>query len=180
MRSALLSLLAGPALAAGCPEAPDLSDRLDPLHAALLAAPDAMAALAITNQMWELYDDAPDGPSQEILNEGMQARAGFDLLVAKERFDTLVTYCPDYAEGYNQRAFVHVLGGDYAAALPDLDRALALRPRHIGALSGRALTLLALGFEAEGQAALRAALAVHPFLPELRFLTDPPASGDEL
>ncbi len=171
-------LAAGPAVAGGCPAAPDLSEELDPLYEALRLAPDAGAAQMITNDMWRLYDNAPDGPSQEILDEGMQARAAFDLLAARERFDTLILYCPDYAEGYNQRAFVHVLGGDYAAAVPDLERALALNPRHIGALSGYALTLLALGREAEGQVALREALEVNPWLPERRFLEGVP--GDEL
>ncbi|MBP0483596.1 tetratricopeptide repeat protein [Sagittula salina] len=171
-------LLSGPAVADGCPAAPDLTAKLDPLYEALKIAPDADTAQLITNKMWRLYDDAPDAPAQEILNEGMQARAAFDLLVAKERFDTLILYCPEYAEGYNQRAFVFVLGGDYAAALPDLERALALNPRHIGSLSGYALTLMALGREDEGQRALRAALEVHPWLPERRFLA--PFRKDEL
>lgn len=37
-------------------------------------------ARLLTNQMWALWDNAPDESSQEMLNEGMQARAGLDYL----------------------------------------------------------------------------------------------------
>lgn len=170
----LLILLAAPAWAQGCPDAPDLSERIDPLYAALASATTEGEGRAIMNEMWQIWDDAPDATAQEILDEGMMARAEFDLLRARDRFDALIGYCPDYAEGYNQRAFVHVLLGDNAAALPDLERAVALNPRHLGALSGQALTLIALGREAEGQEVLRRATALHPYLPERRFLKDIP------
>ncbi len=176
--AAAMSVLALPALADGCPEVPDISDAMAPLYERLQAAPDERTARLITNEMWGLWDDAPDEPSQMMLDEGMRARAGYDFLRALDRFDALVGYCPHYAEGYNQRAFVNFIRQEYALALPDLERALKLRPRHVGALSGYALTLLALGREAEGQAALRAALAVNPWLAERALLK--PAPGEEL
>ncbi|MGR3370448.1 MAG: tetratricopeptide repeat protein [Sagittula sp.] len=179
MRLALvMSLAAAPVLADGCPEAPDISAEIDPLYEELLQAPDEMTARGITNRMWLLWDNAPDEPSQEMLDEGMRARASFDMVRALKRFDALVSYCPFYAEGYNQRAFVNFIRQDYAAALPDLDRALELNPRHVGALSGRALTLIALGRDDEGQAALRAALEINPWLVERRLLKEEP--GEEL
>jgi tetratricopeptide (TPR) repeat protein len=101
-----------------------------------------------------------------------------DRAGAMAAFGALIDYCPDYAEGWNQRAFLAYLGGDFAAALPDLDRALSLRPRHVGALSGRALVLIALGREAEGYETLRAALELNPWLAERRLL--PEAQGVEL
>lgn len=171
MRLALvLTLFAAPLWADGCPSAPDHSAALDRLHADLRVAPDAMAARQITVQMWSYWDDAPDAPSQAMLDEGMQARAQFDFDRALDRLNALVSYCPFYAEGYNQRAFVNFLRGDYAAALPDLDRALELNPRHIGALSGKALTLLRLDQEAEGQRVLREALKLNPWLSERALL----------
>ncbi|WP_023848156.1 tetratricopeptide repeat protein [Ponticoccus alexandrii] len=175
---AAMSVLALPALADGCPEAPDISDAMASLYERLQAAPDERTAQLITNEMWGLWDDAPDEPSQMMLDEGMRARASYDFLRALDRFDSLVGYCPHYAEGYNQRAFVNFIRQEYALALPDVERALELRPRHVGALSGYALTLLALGREAEGQVALRAALAVNPWLAERALLK--PVPGEEL
>ncbi|KIQ68444.1 TPR repeat protein [Wenxinia marina DSM 24838] len=63
---------------------------------------------------------------------------------------------------------------DYEAALDDLDTALALNPDHVAALSGRALTLMGLGRMDEGQAALRAALALNPWLGERAMLIELP------
>lgn len=179
MRYALvLTLFAAPLWADGCPTAPDHGADLAPLYEALLVAPDESAARAITNQMWLFWDNAPDEASQAMLDEGMRARARFDFLTAIDRLDALVGYCPFYAEGYNQRAFVNFLREDFEAALPDLERALELNPRHLGALSGRAVTLFALKQEQAAQEALRVALTLHPWLPERALLK--PLPGDEL
>ena len=125
-----------------------------------------MAARALSNQMWELWTDAPDEVAQTLLDRGMRARSSYDFLGALDALDRLVSYCPDYAEGYNQRAFVNFLRQDFAAALADLDRTLERSPRHVGALSGKALSLLGLGRHEEARAALTAALALNPWLSE--------------
>lgn len=44
---------------------------------------------------------------------------------------------PNLAEAYNNRAYVNMVKKDYAAALPDLDRALQLRPNYVNALMNR-------------------------------------------
>lgn len=177
----LLSVLPGAGLA--CPAAPDHSAALNALIAQVQKAPDEASARLISNDMWTYWADAPDETAQEILDRGMRKRAAWDLLGAREDFDALVKYCPNYAEGYNQRAFVNFLRQDYQAALPDLDRAIELSPRHVGALSGRALALVGLGRDAEAQDALAAALELNPWLPERGLLKAPQnrhKSGQEL
>ena len=175
--SALL-LWAGPVLADGCPEAADHTAALQPLFEQLQTVEGEMEAKALSNQMWRYWVDAPDEASQSMLDDGMAARQVWDFVRALDRFDALVSYCPFYAEGYNQRAFVNYLRQDYAAALPDLNRALELNPKHVGALSGKALALLALDREAEGQTALREALALNPWLTERHLIK--PLPGQEL
>ena len=39
-------------------------------------------------------------------------------LIAEQTLDELIAYCPDYAEGYNQRAFAEYLRFNYSAAIP--------------------------------------------------------------
>lgn len=112
---------------------------------------------------------APDEAAQAALDAGLRARESYDFLGAIEEYDRLVSYCPTYAEGYNQRAFVAFLRQDYEAALTDLDTALDYSPRHVGAQSGRALTLLNLGRLAEARTQLLEALENNPWLSE-RFL----------
>lgn len=159
-----LAALAGPARA--CPPAPDHAASHTELRAQIQAAGSEQEAHRILNQMWELWADAPDEPAQELLDRGMERRAAYDFLAAYEALDRLVNYCPDYAEGYNQRAFVSFLRQDYPAALKDLDRALELSPDHIAALSGRALTLLGLQRLEEARLDFLRALSLNPWLPE--------------
>ncbi|MGB3555542.1 MAG: hypothetical protein WBA25_12980 [Jannaschia sp.] len=175
-------VLVGSVASAECPAAPDISATMDDLIAGVQAAGNERDARVFSGQMWEQWVRAPDGRAQELLDEGMERRAVFDLPGAIRAFDALVDYCPDYAEGYNQRAFANFLDSDYAAALPDLDRTLALRPRHIAALAGRGLTLISMGRMEEGRAAIREAVTLNPWLTErhLLDLPDPPGGGVDL
>lgn len=173
----LLLALAGPATAQTCPEwVPD--PRTADLMAALKVSGNEMEARLLTNQLWEIWSKAPDAKAQELLDLGMRRRAAFDFDAAKAAFDELVDYCPAYAEGYNQRAFVAFLRQDYGTAIDDLDRALELSPNHIAAMAGRALTLQGLGRMKAAQSALREALKLNPWLPERNMI--PKAPGVDL
>lgn len=44
---------------------------------------------------------------------------------------------PNFAEAYNNRAYTRMVKQDYANALPDLDRAIELRPGYVNALMNR-------------------------------------------
>lgn len=167
-----IGLMAGPGRAQPCPTAPDHGAKLNMLISLVQGAKTENEARAVSDQMWELWTDAPNEQAQAMLDRGMTRRRSFDYLGALADLDALVAYCPEYAEGYNQRAFVNYLSGNYAAALVDLDRAIALSPNHIAALSGRALTLVGLGRTDDARDALAAALALNPWLPE-RGLTGP-------
>ena len=162
-----LSVVTGSSVVAEtCPAAPDHSESLNALIEQVQRAESEQDARLISNQRWEYWADAPNEQSQAILDRGMRRRQAWDLLGALEDFDKLVEYCPEYAEGYNQRAFVNFLRQDFQTALVDLDRALELSPRHIGALSGRALSLMALNRIDEASRALAEALELNPWLPE--------------
>ncbi|WP_085308163.1 tetratricopeptide repeat protein [Planktotalea arctica] len=172
---------AAPLVQAQCPPPQDHSERMSDLITAIKIAPDARAAQIISNKMWDLWDDAPDAEAQRMLDDGLARRAGHDFNGALKAFELLVAYCPDYAEGYNQRAFIRFIQQDYAPALTDLERAITLSPTHIAAISGKALTLMGLKRDDEAQTVLREALALNPWLKERRFLTgDAPATETDL
>ena len=159
-----------PAGALACPASPDHDAALDTLFERVQQAETERAARLINNEMWELWADAPDAHAQDLLDEGMTRRGSYDFGGAVAAFDALIDYCPDYAEGYNQRAFVNFIRQEYAAALPDLERALSLRPRHLGALTGQAMTLMALDRPGEAALVLRRALDLNPWLTERHLL----------
>jgi len=176
----LTGLAGGPLAAATCPEAPDHGTEIGDLIEAAQSAPDEVSGRIISNQMWQYWADAPDDYAQGLLDEGMTRRAAYDFEGAVKAFDALVAYCPAYAEGYNQRAFVNFIRQDYSAALPDLERAVALSPRHIAAMTGQAMTLMALDRPGEAALVLRAALELDPWLPERHLLGALEAAEKEL
>lgn len=163
---------------AACPPPPEIASRTEPHFEALQAAENELQAQEGTRALWALWTEAPDAAAQELLDQGMAARSSYDFLRAIDRFDRLVAYCSDYAEGYNQRAFVNFLREDFEAALTDLDLALDRSPQHVGALSGKALTLMGLGRGDEAQEVLREALALNPWIPERGLLRKEP--GEDL
>lgn len=171
MRLTILAcVIAGPVWANACPEPPDHSLALTKLIKAAQDAPNEMTGREFSDAMWVLWAKAPDAKSQKMLDEAMARRESYDYDGALEAAEALITYCPDYAEGYNQRAFVNFLRQDYTAALPDLERTLDLQPRHVAALTGQALTLAALDRNGEAALVLRRALELNPWLGERHLL----------
>lgn len=161
-----------------CPPALDHTQALAALIADAQATTSEADGRVISDRMWALWTKAPDAAAQELLDSGMRKRGVYDFLGAIQEFDRLIGYCPEYAEGYNQRAFVRFLRQEYELALADLDQVLRLSPSHIGALSGKALTLIGLGQVEAGRAVLEEALKLNPWLPERHLL--PSLKGEEL
>ncbi|MCF6317199.1 MAG: hypothetical protein L3J30_13170 [Marinosulfonomonas sp.] len=108
MRWIVLTLMmATPVAAAECPAAPDHGDVLASLIAKVQSVQNEAAARQINREMWLLWRDAPDARAQRLLDCGIERREAYDYDAA---LGELVVYCPDYVEGYKQRAFVEVYG----------------------------------------------------------------------
>jgi tetratricopeptide (TPR) repeat protein len=179
MRLAILFLLFPTFLwAETCPELPERAGEKAKLMEDVRLAPDYMTSRVAANALWQFWALAPDDRSQQLLEQGMARHGSFDFDAAAKAFDALIEYCPQYAEGYNQRAFISFLGEDYATALVHLEKTIELAPDHIAALAGLALTLDRLGRSKASQQILRRALELNPWLPERAMLIEP--KGEDL
>jgi len=178
MRYLILILLLFPTVALACPKGADQRQAKDELFDRLVASPNETAARALTEKLWDIWLKAPDAKAQSMLDLGLQLHAQGQFDAAKGAYDKLIAYCPDFAEGYNQRAFVYYLTGRWALALVDLDRAIELSPRHLGALSGKGLTLMQLNRQDEAQEMFRHTLKLNPWMPERSLIKKP--AGVEL
>ena len=78
--------------------------------------------------------------------------------------DAVIRLRPDYIEGWNRRATLYYLKGDYARSLQDIQQVLAREPRHFGALAGLGTILQEIGEDKAALEAFRRALAVDPHL----------------
>lgn len=87
---------------------------------------------------------------------------------ALDLLDGVVRLRPEFAEGWNRRATVHYLRGDYASSLVDIAEVLRREPRHWGALSGLSMILVATDRKSEAAEVMDRALSVHPHLERMK------------
>ncbi len=146
----------------------------DDLFEALKTAPNEQAARLIETEIWEAWIDAAPTPElREQVESAMRMRGEYNYQGAREVLDKVVAAAPDYPEGWNQRAFILFLQGDYEASLKDIKKVLELEPRHFGALSGQAMIYITQGRAELAQKTLRDAVNVHPYLKERALLIKP-------
>ena len=152
-------------LAATRPAAADQNDRrLDGLFARLLEAQGSREAQQVEGKIWQIWGQSDDGAVRGLMQDGAAAMERGDYPHALAKFDQMVVIAPDFAEGWNKRATVHYLLGNYGQSLADIARTLELEPRHFGALSGRGLIYVQLEDERRALKAFEEALAIHPNL----------------
>ena len=99
---------------------------------------------------------------KELMSEGNEAIDARKFGTALAKFNAIIAQRPDFAEGWNKRATVYYLMGDYAHSLQDIDRTLELEPRHIGALSGLGLVNLRMEREEAAADAFERVLNIDP------------------
>lgn len=155
-------------LAAPLAAADDAEDRarVDALFVQLKRAPDAATAKGIDQRIWQIWLNPSDPDLAGRMREVMALRMSMPPQATIRVLDRLIEDYPDYAEGWNQRATMHYVVGDLEASLADIDKVLALEPRHFGALSGQSMIYLSQGERALALEAMRTALEFHPFLVE--------------
>ena len=162
-------LIAGP----GEPARADQDDpRLDGLFDRLQHTPDPAEAHALEQRIWRVWLESDDVAVNRLMQEGVIALQGQHYATALRAFDRMVEQAPEFAEGWNKRATVHYLMGNWRASVRDIQQTLALEPRHFGALFGLGLIYDALE---EPEAALRsfeATLVLNPHSESTRHMIE--------
>jgi len=121
------------------------AERRAALFAALEQTESEAEARVIEEAIWKLWFTAPDSRAQSLIDAARERRRGGDLSGAIYALDELIADYPDYAEGWNQRATLYYMQGNFQDSLADVEEVLAREPRHFGALSGKVLILMRLG-----------------------------------
>ena len=168
----IAALATGHALAQGAPppaapseDASARARQLDDLFARLGTAKAQEDGEEIVAQIWKLWQQSGSSELDAALERAVLIMGRAPAL-AMPVLDDIVARAPNWAEGWNKRATVLYLMGEYDRSLADIDRVLALEPRHFGALAGLGLIRIEKGEIREALAAFRRALAVNPFLRE--------------
>jgi tetratricopeptide (TPR) repeat protein len=144
-----------------------LMDDLPQLAAALRDSDPLVRDLA-ESAMWQVWSRSGDPAIDRLFATGleqMQARQGEE---AVETFSQIIRRRPDFAEGWNKRATVYYLLGEYKKSLADCDEVMKRNPYHFGALSGYGMIYMQLDQPAQALEYFERALRVNPNLESTR------------
>ncbi|MGI9389490.1 MAG: tetratricopeptide repeat protein [Boseongicola sp.] len=136
--------------------------RLSKLFAEIREVSTPIEAAPIEARIWAIWLETSDQTAAALLQTGLDAMQVSDHLGALQAFDQLVTHAPNFAEGWNKRATVHYLVGNFEQSLDDIATTVSLEPRHFGALSGRGLVYMNLDDLGKALGSFEAALEVYP------------------
>jgi len=139
--------------------------RLDALFVSLKRTKVEDEADTMVTEIWRLWLQSGNSEVDAQMQRAILLMGSVPAM-AMPILDDIVARLPDWSEGWNKRATVLYLIGEYDRSLADCDRVLALEPRHFGALAGIGLIRIQKDEPREALAAFRKALAVNPFLKE--------------
>jgi tetratricopeptide (TPR) repeat protein len=132
------------------------------LYAYLATAEDERQAQPITQAIERLWLFADSDTIGVLMDRSVRAVADKNLDLALRFLDAVVDLAPDYAEGWNRRAYVHYLKNDVERMVGDLRRCLALEPNHYRAMDGLAQVLRETGQKKAALKAYERLIEIHP------------------
>lgn len=138
--------------------------RLDALFERLQVTDDEVEAQMITRQIWIIWRETSNDVARAFMRAGMRDMTHEHYDEALEAFNTVVQVAPHFAEGWNARATLLYLMGDYPGSVADIRRTLELEPRHFGAWSGLGLIYMSLEQDRAALEAFNKALELNPHL----------------
>jgi tetratricopeptide (TPR) repeat protein len=119
---------------------------------------------AAGDAMWQIWGRSGDAAIDKLFNRGVAQMRDSKLDEALATFSEIIRRKPAFAEGWNKRATILFLLGQYERSLADCDEVLKRNPNHFGALSGAAQIHLELGNPDSAQDYFERALKVNPGL----------------
>ncbi|WP_299848411.1 tetratricopeptide repeat protein [uncultured Roseovarius sp.] len=146
-------------------------DRLDRLYAQLKQA-ESSEAVKIGNEIVLELSKSGSSAMDLLLKRGRDALEADDTRAAIEHLTALTDHAPEFAEGWHMRAVAFSRSGRYGPALSDLERALALRPRHFEAIYGLGVILEELNQPEMAYDAYSRVLEIHPHFEDVNDVLD--------
>jgi len=139
-----------------------------PRLAAALRDVDPVVRAFAERAMWQVWSRSGDAAIDRLLAEGIDQMNASQGEQAVETFNEIIRRRPEFAEGWNKRATVYYLMGEYQKSLGDCDEVMKRNPYHFGALSGYGLIYLQLDQPEKALEYFERALAVNPNLDSTR------------
>ena len=137
---------------------------------ALVALKSEDPELAATAEaiLWREWCRSGDPETDRLFRAGVEAMQQQRLADAEALFSRLIELKPEFAEGWNKRATVRFMRGNFAGSIADCRETLGRNPNHFGAASGQGLCHMSLNEFREAAICFRRALEIHPHLDAVR------------
>jgi len=114
--------------------------------------------------LWQVWSRSGDPDVDHLFALGVEQMNDRQGPTAVQTFSEIIRRKPEFAEGWNKRATVHYLLGEYAKSLADCDEVMKRNPYHFGALSGYGMIYMQLNEPGRALTYFERALAVNPNL----------------
>jgi len=132
-----------------------------------LRDPDAAVREGAQAALWAIWQRSGDREVDALLQHGI-GLMGLGLHEeAAATFTEVIARAPEFAEGWNKRATVYYLMGEYDRSLADCEEVIRRNPIHFGALSGFGLIYLEKGDLERAARYFERALAVNPNMTQI-------------
>jgi len=156
--------------------------RLDELFGALKEA-EASEAIKIAREIELEFSKSGSATMDLLLKRGQDALEAGRTKEAIEHLTALIDHAPEFSEGYFYRAMAFLHADRFGPALADLERTLALTPRHYEAIGALGYMLEEMNRLDMAHDAYSRVLDIHPHHEEVLAALDrlkPQLSGKDL
>ncbi|MFQ5896842.1 MAG: tetratricopeptide repeat protein [Candidatus Methylomirabilia bacterium] len=143
-----------------------------PLLVEALRDADSVVRGLAEQSLWQIWSRSGDPEVDALFQLGLKQMNERHLEMAIETYALIIERKPDFAEGWNKRATVFYLAGEYEKSLSDCEEVIRRNPLHFGALSGFGLNYLRLGRLEQALDHFQQALAVNPNMPQVEALVE--------
>lgn len=133
-----------------------------------LRDPDEVVRALAEHSLWEVWSRSGDPEVDNLFQIGVEQMNQPDPWGSLETFTEIIRRKPEFAEGWNKRATLYYLVGDYTRSLADCEEVLKRNPVHFGALSGFGMISLQLGKPERALEYFQRALEVNPNLEQVK------------
>jgi tetratricopeptide (TPR) repeat protein len=132
-----------------------------------LRDPDDLVRALTENSIWQVWSRSGDAKVDALFSVGVEQMNQGQAQAAIGTFTEIIRLKPDFAEGWNKRATIYFLVGEYDKSLSDCDEVIKRNPQHWGALSGYGQIYVQLDKPEQALAYFQRALVVNPNLQQV-------------
>ena len=143
-----------------------------PLLVEALRDTDSTVRAIAEESLWQVWSRSGDPEGDRLFQQGLDQMNQQDFGEAIETFSQIIRKMPSFAEGWNKRATLYYLIGEYEKSLADCEEVIRRNPVHFGALSGFGLNYLQLRKPESALDYFERALAVNPNLTQIQVVVE--------